>query len=183
MSKIRKISLPEAELIAAIRNRQRIGATALYDMYSASLYGVIHRMIPNEEEGQDLLQEAFVKIWNSIGSYDESKGRFFTWMVNIARNLAIDKLRSKDYRNAGKNQDVENSVNLIDDQFNSRLNPEVLGLKEMVDNLKPEAKAVLDLVYFKGYTQSEASEELGIPIGTVKTRIRMAVQTLRKLFN
>lgn len=183
MSKNNKISLPEAEIIKAIRNRERIGAEALYDMYSSSLYGIINRIIQDEESGQDLLQETFVKIWNSIGSYDETKGRLFTWMVNIARNLAVDKLRSKDFRNSSKNRDIENSVNLIDDQFNTSLNTETLGVKEMVENLKPDAKAVLDLVYFKGYTHAEASEELGIPLGTVKTRIRIAIQTLRKLFN
>ena len=183
MSKNNKISLPEAEIIKAIRNRERIGAEALYDMYSSSLYGIIYRIIQDEESGQDLLQETFVKIWNSIDSYDETKGRLFTWMVNIARNLSIDKLRSKDFRNSSKNRDIENSVNLIDDQFNTSLNTETLGVKEMVENLKPDAKAVLDLVYFKGYTHAEASEELGIPLGTVKTRIRIAIQTLRKLFN
>lgn len=183
MSKNNKISLPEAEIIKAIRNRERIGAEALYDMYSSSLYGIIYRIIQDEESGQDLLQETFVKIWNSIDSYDETKGRLFTWMVNIARNLSIDKLRSKDFRNSSKNRDIENSVNLIDDQCNTSLNTETLGVKEMVDNLKPDAKAVLDLVYFKGYTHAEASEELGIPLGTVKTRIRIAIQTLRKLFN
>jgi len=183
LSKKNKISLPEAELIKAIRNKERIGSEALYDMYSASLYGVISRVIQDEELAQDLLQETFVKIWNSIGSFDETKGRLFTWMVNIARNLAVDKLRSKDFRNNSKNQDIENSVNLIDDQRNTTLNPETLGVKEMVNNLKPESKAVLDLVYFKGYTHSEASEELGIPLGTVKTRVRIAINTLRKLFN
>ncbi|HEY0667294.1 MAG TPA: RNA polymerase sigma factor [Sphingobacteriaceae bacterium] len=183
MSKNNKISLPEAEIIKAIRNRERIGAEALYDMYSSSLYGIIYRIIQDEESGQDLLQETFVKIWNSIDSYDETKGRLFTWMVNIARNLSIDKLRSKDFRNSSKNRDIENSVNLIDDQRNTSLNTETLGVKEMVDNLKPDAKAVLDLVYFKGYTHAEASEELGIPLGTVKTRIRIAIQSLRKLFN
>lgn len=183
MSRKTKISLSEEELIDAIRTRKPIGAEALYDMYSSSLYGIIHRVIQDEELGEDLLQESFVKIWNSINSFDETRGRLFTWMVNITRNLAIDKLRSKDFRNNNKNQDLENSVNLIDDQRNTAFNTETLGVKELVDKLKPESKAVLDLVYFKGYTHVEASEELGIPLGTVKTRIRVAISTLRKLFN
>lgn len=183
MSRKTKISLSEEELIDAIRKRKPVGAEALYDMYSGSLYGIIHRMIQDEELGEDLLQEAFVKIWNSINSFDEKRGRLFTWMVNLTRNLAIDKLRSKDFRNSSKNQDIENSVNLIDDQRNTTFNTEIMGIKELVEKLKPESKAVLDLVYFKGYTHVEASEELGIPLGTVKTRIRVAINTLRKLFN
>lgn len=174
--------LTEAELLVAIRNKERIGAEALYDMYSSALYGILIRMVQDEELGKDLLQETFVKIWNSIDSFDESKGRLFTWMVNIARNLAIDKLRSKDYRNNSKNQDIEQS-GANEHWATGDLNPETLGVKEMVDNLKPESKAVLYLVYFKGYTHSEASKKLGIPLGTVKTRVRIAINALRKLFN
>jgi RNA polymerase sigma-70 factor (ECF subfamily) len=183
LSRKSKISLPEAELIKAIRQKQKIGSEALYDMYSASLFGVIVRIVQDEDLAQDLLQDTFVKIWNSFESYDETKGRLFTWMVNLARNLSVDKLRSKDFRNSSKNQDIENSVLTIDAQRNSSINPETVGLRDMVDNLKPEAKAVLDLIYFKGYTHVEAAEELGIPLGTVKTRVRLAIIGLRKLFN
>ena len=183
MTKRAKITLQESELIEAIRLKQKIGAEALYDMYSGSLFGVITRIVQDNELAEDLLQEAFVKIWNSIDSYDEKKGRLFTWMANLTRNLAIDKLRSKDFRNNSKNQDIENSVFNIDKQQNTTLNPELLGVKEMVSNLKPEAKAVLDLIYFKGYTHVEAAEELGIPLGTVKTRVRLAIISVRKLFN
>ncbi|WP_207428510.1 RNA polymerase sigma factor [Pedobacter sp. SYSU D00535] len=183
MSRRNKISLAEPELIKAIRDREKLGAEALYDMYSSSLYGVIYRTIQDEELAEDLLQETFVKIWNSFSQFDETKGRLFTWMINIARNVAIDKTRSKDYRNTARNQDIENSVNLVDAERNTTLNPETLGVKDMVENLKPESKAVLDLVYFKGYTHVEAAEELGLPLGTVKTRIRIAISTLRKLFN
>lgn len=183
MNKKTKISFSEAELVQALRARQRIGSEAMYDMYSASLFGVIVRIVQEQELAEDLLQETFIKIWNSFDSYDEKKGRLFTWMVNLARNLSLDKLRSKDFRNNNKNQDIENSVISIDEQRNTALNPEVLGVREMVDKLRPEAKAVLDLIYFKGYTHAEAAEELQIPLGTVKTRVRLAIMGLRKLFN
>lgn len=155
---------------------------ALYDMYSASLYGVIYRIVQHEEIAEDLLQDTFVKIWNSFPLYDSSKGRLFTWMVNIARNLSIDKIRSKDFRNSSKNQDLENTVNVIDDQNSTAINPDIVGVKELVQQLKPDQKSILDLIYFRGYTHVEAAEELGIPLGTVKTRMRMAIITLRKFF-
>ena len=183
MSRISKISLSEPELIQAIRTRDSKGAEALYDMYSAALYGVIYRIIQHEEIAEDILQEAFVKIWNSASSYDESKGRLFTWMVNIARNLTIDKTRSKDFRNHSKTEDIENIVLSVDKGFTTSLNPETLGLKDLVQKLKPDQKAILDLVYFRGYTHVEAAEELDIPLGTVKTRLRNAIMTLRKVFN
>ena len=167
----------------AIRNREKAGAEALYEMYSSSLYGVIYRVVQHEEIAEDLLQDTFLRIWNSFPSYDSSKGRLFTWMVNIARNISIDKIRSKDFRNSSKTEDIENNVLTIEMQTGNTLNPEIMGLKELVAKLKPEQKIVLDLVYFRGFTHAEVSEELEIPLGTVKTRLRNAIISLRKVFN
>jgi RNA polymerase sigma-70 factor (ECF subfamily) len=178
-----KISLTEEELVLALKNREKIAVEALYDMYSSSLYGVISRIIIDTATAEDVLQETFVKIWHSFGSYSTEKGRLFTWMVNIARNLAIDKIRSKDYKNQNKNQELENNVTFIDEQRNTVYKPELMGIKELVQTLKPDQKTILELVYFKGYTHVEAADELGIPLGTIKTRLRMAIQQLRKHFN
>ena len=183
MSKKRKISLSEDELVLALRRREKIAVEALYDMYSGSLFGVISRIINDTAIAEDVLQDTFVKIWNSFSSYSAEKGRLFTWMVNIARNLAIDKIRSKDFKNQGKNQELENNVTFIDEQRNTLYKPELLGIKELVETLKPEQKSILDLVYFKGYTHVEAADELGVPLGTIKTRLRMAIIQLRKYFN
>lgn len=167
----------------ALRNREKIAIEALYDMYSSSLYGVISRIITDTATAEDVLQETFVKIWHSFSSYSTEKGRLFTWMVNIARNLAIDKIRSKDFKNQNKNQELENNVAFIDEQKSTVYKPELLGIKELVDTLKPDQKSILDLVYFKGYTHVEAADELGVPLGTIKTRLRTAIQQLRKHFN
>ncbi|WP_276363648.1 sigma-70 family RNA polymerase sigma factor [Daejeonella sp. H1SJ63] len=183
MGRKTKISLTEPELIQAIQNKDKIGAEALYDMYSSSLYGVIYRIVLHEEIAEDLLQETFIRIWNSFSSYDTSRGKLFTWMVNIARNIAIDKTRSKDFRNSSKTENIENNVLSIEGNFQSEMNPETLGLKELVEKLKPDQKMVLDLVYYKGYTHVEVAEQLEIPLGTVKTRLRNAIITLRKVFN
>jgi RNA polymerase sigma-70 factor (ECF subfamily) len=183
LSKKRKISLSEEELVLALRRREKIAVEALYDMYSSSLFGVISRIINDTAVAEDVLQDTFVKIWNSFSSYSTEKGRLFTWMINIARNLAIDKIRSKDFKNQGKNQELENNVTFIDEQRNTVYKPELLDIKEMVETLKPEQKSILDLVYFKGYTHVEAADELGVPLGTVKTRLRMAITQLRKYFN
>ena len=167
----------------ALRNREKIAVEALYDMYSSSLYGVICRIVIDTATAEDVLQETFVKIWHSFSGYSTEKGRLFTWMVNIARNLAIDKIRSKDFKNQNKNQELENNVTFIDEQRNTVYKPELLGIKDLVQTLKPEQKSILELVYFKGYTHVEAADELGIPLGTIKTRLRMAIQELRKHFN
>ena len=180
MTKKRKISLSEEELVHSLRNREKIAIEALYDMYSGSLLGVITRIVIDEAVAEDVLQETFIKIWNSFQSYSTEKGRLFTWMVNIARNMAIDKIRSKDFKNQNKNQELENNVTFIDEQVNTVYKPELMGIKDLVEKLKPEQKAILDLVYFKGYTHVEVAEELDVPLGTVKTRLRMAIIQLRK---
>ena len=183
MAATKKISLSEEELVSKLKSQDTLAIQALYDMYSGALLGVISRVIQHTEVAEDLLQETFIKIWNSAGSYDNSKGRLFTWMMNIARNLSIDKLRSKDFKNSNKNQDIENNVDFIDAQKEITFNADLLGIKDLVTSLKPEFKTVLDMVYFKGYTHVEAAEELNLPLGTVKTRIRMGIMELRKNFN
>jgi RNA polymerase sigma-70 factor (ECF subfamily) len=174
-----KITLSEPELVHAILEKDKNGAEALYDMYSSSLYGVIFRIVKHQEIAEDLLQDTFIRIWNSFSSYDSSKGRLFTWMVNVARNIAIDKTRSKEFRNSTKTEDIENNVLIVDKQINTEINPEIIGLKDLIEKLKPEHK----IVYFEGFTHVEVAEKLDIPLGTVKTRLRNAIITLRKVFN
>ena len=183
MSKKHKISLTEEQLVLSLRNHEKVAIEALYDMYSASLFGVISRIVIDTAIAEDVLQETFVKIWHSFSSYSTEKGRLFTWMINIARNLAIDKIRSKDFKNQNKNQEIENNVTSIDEQNSTVYKPELMGVKDLVQTLKPEQKSIIDLVYFKGYTHVEAADELGIPLGTIKTRLRMGIQQLRKHFN
>lgn len=182
MIKTKKIFLEEHELVLALKEQKKIGADALYEMYSSSLLGIIQRVIADKEIAEDVLQEALVKIWNSIQQYDASKGRLFTWMVNVARNLSIDKLRSKDYRNHSKNQDLENHVNSIDSKQSSEFKPELMGVKDLLLKLKPDQKVIVELIYFQGFTHVEAAEELALPLGTIKTRLRMGIIELRKYF-
>lgn len=182
MSK-RKLTLSEEDLVLALKNREKAAVEALYDMYAAALFGVISRIVDDQATAEDVLQETFVKIWRSFSSYSPDKGRLFTWMVNIARNLSIDKLRSKDFKNHSKNQELENNVTSIDERRNTVYKPELMGIKELVQTLKPEQRSILDLVYFKGYTHMEAADKLGVPLGTIKTRLRTAIMELRKYFN
>ncbi|TSJ36470.1 sigma-70 family RNA polymerase sigma factor [Mucilaginibacter corticis] len=178
----RKLKLPEEILIRAMRERHPNGARALYDMYSTALYGIISRIIPDSALAEDLLQETFIRVWQSVDKYDELKGRLFTWMVNIARNLAIDSLRSKSYRNGLKCHGLENSEFIehksttIEDCLDYRL------IRSGVMRLRQEEMQIIDLIYYCGYTHIEAAEALGIPPGTVKTRVTMAVNRLRRYY-
>ncbi len=176
----RKIKYTEEELVSLLKNKDAIAYNVLYDNYSASLYGIISRIIPAEEIAQDILQDVFVKIWKAIEHYDKSKGRLFTWMLNIARNSAIDYSRSKQFKLENKIQDIDNSVYEVNKQKSSSFNTDLIGVKEEVIKLKDDYRILIDLIYFKGFTQEEAAKELNIPLGTVKTRVRAAIIELRK---
>lgn len=176
-----KIKIEEDELVALLKARDQRGIRILYDNYSAALFGVITRIIEEQETAEDLLQETFVKIWNNIASYDASKGRLFTWMLNLARNLAIDKTRSKNFKASGKVRSIEDYVHSIDRSASTAQFVDHIGLKKVLDELKPEHRVLIDLLYFGGYTQAEAAKALDIPLGTVKTRVKIAMTQLREI--
>lgn len=176
-----KLKYSEEELVRLLKGKDTEAFSVLYDNYSSSLYGVIFRIVEIEENAQDILQDAFVKIWKRIDSYNSSKGRLFTWMLNIARNTAIDELRSVQFKQGKQNRTIEDSVNTINATDSATSKVDQIGLKETVAKLKPEYKLIIDLLYFKGYTQEEVSKELDMPLGTVKTRTRAALILLREL--
>jgi RNA polymerase sigma-70 factor, ECF subfamily len=151
----------------------------LYDAYSAALYGVVLRIVHTPEVAQQVLQDTFVKIWRNGGSYDESKGRLFTWMLNIARNTAIDATRTSHFQ---RSKVTESLDNLVHRPGGESLNTDHLGLRELVSRMDEKYRQLIDLIYFRGYTQEEAAEETGVPIGTIKTRLRYAITELRGVF-
>jgi RNA polymerase sigma-70 factor, ECF subfamily len=177
----KKIRYDHDDLVILIKNRDQKAFAYLYDNYSKALFGVLHTIINDVEESEDVLQKLFLKIWDNFESYDVSKGRLYTWMLNIARNLAIDYKRSK--HNKNKNQNVEQSVYTLNTIASGENNTDAIGLKEVVDTLKEDHLVLIQLAYYKGYTQEEISKELNIPIGTVKTRIRKALLILRGQLN
>jgi RNA polymerase sigma factor (sigma-70 family) len=169
----------EEELVLSLKQNSQKAFEYLYDNYSGALYGIISKILKNDEKSEDTMQEVFLKIWRKIGDYDSTKGRLFTWMVNIARNASIDQLR-KD-----KNiwlEDIDDHVTHIDKV--SSFQPQTIGMDiaNIMEKLKPERKVLVDMVYLKGFTQEEAAELLQIPLGTAKSRIRTALQDLKIYF-
>jgi RNA polymerase sigma factor (sigma-70 family) len=172
----------ESELVRGLKVGEQKALENLYKLYSGSLMGIIFRIVKTEEIAEDILQETFIKIWKSIGQYESTKGRLFTWMARLARNAAIDQLRSRSQINSLKNNSLDGISIEVDRSHHVSYNPEVIGVKQLTEFLTPAQKQILELIYFEGFTQAEVAEELHIPIGTVKTRIRLAMLTLRKCF-
>ncbi len=173
------VKYQEPELLDLLRQRSREGFNYLYDNYSGAIYSVILNIIPDQEQASDTLQEVFLKIWKQLDSYDEQKGRLYTWMVQIARNSSIDVVRSKKYQIQKQNRELPEAVY---ETGVSDFNPDHIGIRKAVHQLKQEHKELVELSYFKGYTQEEMADILQIPLGTVKTRMRSAMIQLRKIF-
>jgi len=171
----------EDELVILLQRQDQQAFSYLYDNYAPALNGVIFRLVEDKSLSEDILQEAFVKIWNNFSNYDKSKGRLFTWMMNLTRNLTIDTLRSKGYKKQSKISGDENSVNNLQDTNSGFDKFDSMGIRKQLINLKPDQRIVIDLAYFNGFTQDEIAKEIGIPLGTVKTRMRTAILELRKM--
>jgi RNA polymerase sigma-70 factor (ECF subfamily) len=167
-------------LVDKVKQGDKEAFAALYDNYTDALFGVVSKIVRSDEIAEDVMQDSFVKIWKNIHSFNPEKGTIFTWMLNVSRNTAIDKLRKLRKTDNVEIQVLDYSVGVP--HSHSTTKTDHIGLRELVDKLKPDQKLMVEYIYFNGYTQQEVSDELGIPLGTVKTRVRTAVIELRKVF-
>lgn len=175
-----KVKYSEDELVSALKRNERTAFDFLYDHYSGALFNIITKTLRDEEKAADVLQESFLKIWKNIASYNPEKGRLFTWILNIARNGAIDAVRMEGRKPSMDDIDDRSVQNERDEGHDSLI--ESSEMKAIINMLRPERKILIDMAYFQGYTHEEISEELSIPLGTVKSRIRTALQELKKYF-
>lgn len=166
--------------INQIRLGDKLAFRKLYQNYSAALYTIALKIVISEDAASDVLQDGFVKIWKNFDSFDSEKGRLFTWMANIIRNTAIDALRKKNVKY--EIQVHDKFVAIADSINNITIETDTLDVREKVNTLLPTHRDVIELVYLTGYTHEEAAKKLGIPLGTVKTRVRSAMQELKRIF-
>lgn len=175
-----KATYSEAELVSQLKQKDEDAFSYLYDSYAGALYGLVRQIVPDTELSNDVLQEVFVNIWRKMDSYDSGKGTLFTWMLNIARNASIDKLRSRNYQESLLKAPIdENDIahpvvrQGIDDY----------GLKKVIFKLKDEQRMLIELSYYQGFTHDQIAKALNIPLGTVKTRLRTALMQLRTMLS
>ncbi len=166
-------------LVEKFRNKDEKAFEKLYEMYSESICGVIFSIVKNTDIAQEICQDVFIKAWKNSQTYNATKGRFFTWMLNIARNAAIDEVRSKSHKNNKQNLTSDFFVDILEDKNDLNNLVDTIGIKSLLVNLKEKCIQIIELLYFQGFTQKEAAEELDIPVGTVKTRNRSCISQIR----
>lgn len=170
----------EIKIIDLLQSGDKKGIPLLYKHYSNAIYGIVIRMVNNEEVAQEVMQDVFVKAWKYADKYDPKKGKLYTWLAQIARNSSLTTIKSGNFQRDAKTDSLDpvvyNSESLsAEDKIND------IGLAKVIDKLDDKHKILIDYIYYRGYSQRDAAKALSIPVGTVKTRIRTAILELRKI--
>lgn len=178
----------DAVLLDRIAEGDEEALAQLYDLYSPVVFGLIRTIVNSKEIAEDLLQEIFLVIWERADHFDASKGSVYTWLVTLARNKSIDRIRSKSYRMQQKNLSNEQTVtftNLVSDENSPHesmwLDEQAEIIRNALNNIPDKQREVLEIAYFEGFSQSKIAETYNIPLGTVKTRMREGLDKLRAL--
>ena len=184
----------ELELIGRITMKEEKALAELYDRYSKLLFSIILRIVKNREDAEEILHTVFLQIWDKAGLFDLNKGNLYSWLITLARNKGIDKIRTKNFKeqynrtglNKADEMELEKKYGL---EYNTDLlqmldaSERTLIISKALNELPSEQKKVIELAYFEGLTQAEMSEILNIPLGTVKTRTRQALIKLEGLLS
>jgi len=170
----------EQEIITLLKNGDQKAISLLYENYSGALLGVVKKIISDDDIAQDVLQESFVKVWKKGKTYDASKAKLFTWLYRIFYNSAIDKVRSLKNKTKKEVQIKDSNVYKL---TTDSLNQDTLDIQKHLSTIELKYQVVLNALYFEGMTQQEASEELNIPLGTIKSRLKIGLRELKKIYN
>lgn len=176
------ISSTEKEIVAYLAKGDRRAIDIAYKNYGRALYGIIIRVVKSSEVAEEVLQDVFVKIWINAQSYNRKKGRLFTWMSNIARNASIDSIRTARSKREQKTTSIDNPV-YENVGGKEEMNVKDFALQKVINSLDEKHRILIDYTYFQGYSQREIEKELGIPLGTIKSRLRLAINQLREKLN
>jgi RNA polymerase sigma-70 factor (ECF subfamily) len=176
--------LPDEQLMARLATRDIKAFEALYDRYGTLVYSTALRVVGDVQFAEDIAQEVFLRIWRRPDHYVPQRGRFVTWLLSVARNGAVDQIRTRGRRRRHETADEESARNLPADEgrdpaLMAQLSDERQKVRRALTSLPLEQKRVIEMAYYGGYTQQEIAELLSQPLGTVKTRIRLAMQKLR----
>jgi len=173
----------DADLARRLKAREPHAMSDLYDRYGRLTFSLIYRIVRNTAAAEDLVQETFLRVWNRAQSFDPQRGSLGPWILTVARNRAIDYLRSIDGRMSASSLELDRMENpvLFSDLEDSALSMDrTRRLKSAFEKLSPNQRMVIELAYFEGLSQTEMAERMKQPLGTVKTWVRSALKALRE---
>jgi RNA polymerase sigma-70 factor (ECF subfamily) len=172
----------DSELLHAVAHGDEVALASLYDRYRLILFGLILRILHSRPEAEDVLQDVFIQVWKNAASFDDARGRPFTWLVTLARSRAIDRLRALGSRQRVADEAMQAAPESVSDSEADALQSEQrVVVRDALKELPAEQREALVLAYFEGLTQTEIAARLNAPLGTVKTRMRSGMIKLREL--
>jgi RNA polymerase sigma-70 factor (ECF subfamily) len=171
----------DSGLVARMQRRDPHALAELYDRYGRMTYSLILRVVRDSGIAEDLVQETFLRVWNRVHGFDAQKGSIGPWLLAVARNRAIDYLRSAGgrERNSLEYEESDHPALYCDMEKDILASDKARRVKSAIDRLSPNLRQVIELAYFEGLSQSEMAERMGQPLGTVKTWVRTALKNLR----
>lgn len=172
----------DGDFVRQLQSRDEAGLASLYDRYAVLAFTLAYRMLSDRQTAEDVVQDAFLSVWRHATRYDPEQSSFRSWLITIIRNRCFDKLRSRatqpqlspeaDISEKPGTQDVLRDVSQA---FTAR------SVRSALEQLPPEQRETIELAYYGGFSQTEISERMRVPLGTVKGRVRMGMQRLRSL--
>lgn len=174
------VGLTDEDLLRRVAARDPAALASLYDRYAPLVYGLARRIVRDEDQAEDLVQEVFLRLWNRPEVYDRGRGTFRAWLLSIAHHLAVDVLRRR--RREVSYQDKLAGPGTDDPVDTAMGQLEGAAVRSLLGRLPPDQRRVIELAYFEGLTQREIAARLGEPLGTVKTRLRLGIIKLRALY-
>ena len=177
------LEMSDLELLASIGRSDRDALAVLYDRYGRRVFSLAARILSDHAASEEVTQDVFLSIWRRSASYSADKGKFTTWLFSIAHNRTIDELRRRKRDRNRDNDDVDEHLDIISSDISPDdsvvAHSEYSMVRKALALLPPEQRAVVELAYFRGLTQAEIAVKTGQPLGTVKTRMRLALKKLR----
>lgn len=177
----------EVKLMKRIQARDANALDELYDLYKRLLFGMVIAIVKKHEEAEDVLQEIFIKIWNKADSFDAKRGNAYSWIVTLARNTAIDRIRSKGYKTQQKQSvSIHEPLFFLEGDTYDPMETTIFSdraelVKQALEQIPAKQSEVIKIAYYRGMTQSEIARSLDIPLGTVKTRTRQGMIKLKRI--
>ena len=176
---------PDAALVERMIAGDESALSTLYDRYSSMLFSMLMRILKDTSAAEEILQDLFLQLWRNPSRFDPSRGSLPAWLLVIGRNRAISRLRSRERREVSEDSDgfsmdsIPSPGNIEEEAQRSQL---AQRLRSAMATLPPEQREAVELAYFEGMSQTEIATRTGSPLGTVKSRVRTAMQSLKQIF-
>lgn len=173
-------SSTEDRIVYLLFDRDKKALTLIFDRYGSLLLNVILKVVDDRQLAEDVLQHVLIKVWNKGHTYNPERGALFTWLMRISKNAALDQRKTKDFRMTSTSMQAQSVVSISND-FSEESQATRMETEQMISHLSGEHEKLIKMSYFEGYSHAEIAKNLNMPLGTVKSKIRIAIGQLRAL--